>query len=477
LLALRASKINLMSQAPTAPRQVVGLIPWLPWPLSAWPWWTEPVRAERLALLRIGIALCLLADIALNYAPETFTYFGKGELGDPAIFHWRFQPPRMTWSLLRGVGDGVIVHLSLALWIMTTGWILGTTLARLLWIHKNPPANDRTGIATWLWTIAFLVYTAGLWSQMIDRAEIDFLAWVVPLAGFSLACLFFVLDLSTRLREETHHLPWLPLLGALATSLTLASIGYVLAQIEPIDKSTWFARLLRPWQEDNILLAVAMGLWIASACLLLLGFSTRLAAVLTWLLSMSFANANMYLDNAGDTVRLILLFYLMLCPCGAVWSIDALIQRAAALTPDPSPKGRGEKYIHPWPIRLIFVQMIFIYFVNGLFKLLGPTWQDGSALHYVLGDLAITRFSQVALPLPIELTRLLTWSVTAWEVTFPLMVPWKWPRRIALVFGIVFHLGIFATLELGGFVPYALCMYLPLVPWERKPPGVENGTV
>ena len=27
--------------------------------------------------------------------------------------------------------------------------------------------------------------------------------------------------------------------------------------------------------------------------------------------------------------------------------------------------------------------------------------------------------------------------------------------------------GVFAALELGGFAPYMLCLYLPLVPWER----------
>src|SRR5205823_3952047 len=37
-----------------APEQVVGLKPWFPWPLSRWRWLNEPVRAERLAALRIG---------------------------------------------------------------------------------------------------------------------------------------------------------------------------------------------------------------------------------------------------------------------------------------------------------------------------------------------------------------------------------------------------------------------------------------
>src|SRR5581483_5576329 len=43
------------SQPMSAP-VVAGLRPWYPWPLSRWRWWTEPVPAERLAALRIGLA-------------------------------------------------------------------------------------------------------------------------------------------------------------------------------------------------------------------------------------------------------------------------------------------------------------------------------------------------------------------------------------------------------------------------------------
>ncbi len=64
-----------MSEVSTTSR-VVGVVPWLPWPLSAWRWWTEPVRAERLAALRIGLALCLLLDIVLTYLPGVGTFFG-----------------------------------------------------------------------------------------------------------------------------------------------------------------------------------------------------------------------------------------------------------------------------------------------------------------------------------------------------------------------------------------------------------------
>src|SRR5205807_2696390 len=126
------------------------------------------------------------------------------------------------------------------------------------------------------------------------------------------------------------------------------------------------------------LLLWAMGLWIGFAALLLLGCATRLAAVATWMISMSFANVNPNLDNAGDTVRSILLFYLMLCPCGAVWSVDALFRRHS-----------GPVYVHPWPLRVIFVQMVFMYFMNGAYKLFGANWIEGNSLHYVLGDVVL----------------------------------------------------------------------------------------
>lgn len=464
-------------EATSTERQVVGIAPWLPWPLSAWSWWTEPVRAERLAAFRIALAACLIFDISYNYAPLTHTLFGKGALGDPEIFDYCFRSSRMNWSLLRGVGDGALQYLSLLCLIFTTLWITCTSLVRLLFVRKNPPVNDRTGYAMYLWMAALAVYVLGLWSHMIVAKGFDFLAWIVPLLGFTVLCLFAVLDIGTRLRQVNHPIPWFRLALAFSMCILLIVGGAVLAQQAPakdpdapageqavvneFDKDAWFIRVLGSWQADDetregvSLIKVAVGLWIGFATLLMLGIATRLSAIATWLLSMSFANSNPYLDNAGDTIRLILLFYLMLCPSGAAWSIDALFARR-----------QGPVYVHPWVLRVIFVQMIFIYFMNGLYKLFGANWIEGSSLYYVLGDVCLARFSQVMLPVPYFLTRIMTWSVLAWEVGFPLLVIFKWPRRFALVMGVMFHLGIFATMELGGFVPYALCMYVPLLPWE-----------
>jgi len=169
-------------------------------------------------------------------------------------------------------------------------------------------------------------------------------------------------------------------------------------------------------------------------------------------------------------------------PGGGLCGIS-LVQREAPLP--------GPYYVHPWPLCLLFVQMMVIYLFNGIAKAYGHTWHEGTSLYYVLCDLSLSRWSYAALPLPLWLTSVLTWSVLWWELLFvPVMlVPWhrladrvarvrrwgirhlagllRWNREIFLVFGASFHVGILVSMELGFFAPYMLCLYLPLLPWER----------
>ena len=84
-----------------------------------------------------------------------------------------------------------------------------------------------------------------------------------------------------------------------------------------------------------------------------------------------------------------------------------------------------------------------------------------------MGDFTLTRFSQADNLLPLWALQAMTWSVLVWEVSFPIMILHPWSRVVALIFGALFHFGILFSMELGFFVPYALCLYLPLLPWER----------
>src|SRR5688572_11525012 len=102
------------------PTHLAGAEPWLPWPLSAWRWWTEPVAAERLAALRIGLAAVLLVDILTTYVPNLEAFFLDSGPGGSRVFGWYTQSPRWTWSLLRGLGDPLNYTLILLGWLAVT---------------------------------------------------------------------------------------------------------------------------------------------------------------------------------------------------------------------------------------------------------------------------------------------------------------------------------------------------------------------
>jgi hypothetical protein len=442
--------------------RVVGVVPWLPWPLSAWRWWTAPVRGERLAALRIGLAACLLLDLLVTYLPGLLRYYGPDALGGPEHFGWLTGSPRLTWSLLRGFADPLTSFLALAGWALVTLWILfdlGTRLLR----GEGPRERDALRFSLPIWTFAGTVYVLGVWARLAANGEELEFAWVAPLVLAAVAMFFLGTEL-LRFGRRGAEGPR-AILALLAVNVVCAAVflaGAHLSVQRQLESESIWSRVLSPWDKDAEALVIAMGIWIGVTVMLLLGLWTRPAAIATFMLSCSFANLNNQIDNAGDTIRGIILFYLMLCPCGAVWSVDRLWQRWRSTD-------AAVPYVSPWPIRLLFIQLAFIYFCNGVYKLAGDTWRDGTSLYYVLGDCTLTRFSLAQLPLPIWLIKVLTWSVVTWEVSFPVLVVNRWTRMVALLFGVGFHLGILCTMELGFFAPYALCLYLPLVPWERLP--------
>lgn len=466
---------------PPSPVRFVGAEPWLPWPLSAWRWWTEPVAAERLAALRIGVALFLFMDILWTYLPNLDTFFLDGGPGGSRVFGWYTQAPRWTWSILRGLSDPLIYTL------ISIGW-LGTTLGIVFdWLARS------SAMIGWKWRIAWLTLGIALigssWGRAWDSSASENLFWLAPsvVAATALAALF----VETLYAVVGSAMKPALIMAAvtLGCAAVLLAIGGMLAS-QSLDLP-FLRSLVRSWQGDSDLLRAAGLIWATATALLAVGWQTRTAAITTWVLSTSFANLNPNIDNAGDVIRGIILFYLMLCPCGAVWSLDRCWQRWRSREPEvleranvatdhamSAPAGAsgpartdgraGEcLVISPWALRLLFIQLVFIYFMNGLYKLGGDSWMNGDSLHYVLGDVTLTRFSYAQFPLPLWLTRISTWAVLTWEVSFPLLVCCRWTRTPALVFGVLFHVGIYVSMELGNFVPYILTMYLPLLPWER----------
>jgi hypothetical protein len=89
-------------------------------------------------------------------------------------------------------------------------------------------------------------------------------------------------------------------------------------------------------------------------------------------------------------------------------------------------------------------------------------------MHYVLANVAWTRFAYADLPFPPGTALAMTWTTLVWELFFPVLMLVPKLRAPALWLGVLFHLGTGALLPLGLFPVYMLCLYLPLVPWERQ---------
>ena len=492
----------------TAPQNgaFVGLDPWLPWPLSGWRWWTVPVPGQRLASLRIGLATVLLLDMLLSYGPRLTDLFGPGSLGSSELFSWYSELPRWRWSLFRGFDHPFLSSFALISWFATTlmlffcrnslrtiwivwlisgavfqfglwsreiaaekttnlgllapliPWIVASVFLTLALRKINSPVWI---IAGWVLTTIIMAIDLAWFDQDIPwirgNAEtgltIDY-AWLVPLVPWILGNMFLILEL----KKKNVAIGWITFGWALTT--ILLAIGIWLVPLAKHGNASYFRTFLQtPWDASPMVLRAGFAVWLVSVILLLVGFCTRTSAVVAWVLSTSFANLNPNIDNAGDTVRGIIMFYLMLCPCGAAWSIDGLLARRRGRT--------GPVFVSPWALRLLFVQMTLIYFMNGIYKLTGTEWRDGTSLYYVWCDLTLSRFSYAQIALPLWLVQILSWGVMVWEVGFPVWVAIPWTRTAALLMGVAFHLGIMLTMELGFFGPYMLTLYLPLVPWER----------
>jgi uncharacterized membrane protein YphA (DoxX/SURF4 family) len=219
---------------------------------------------------------------------------------------------------------------------------------------------------------------------------------------------------------------------------------------------------------DPQAISLMLTLWMGATVGLLIGWNTRLCAIVVWVLAVSFTNLNIYAINAGDHIRGILLLYLMLVPCGAAWSLDAWLHSRG--NANSTSVAARQVQAHPWALRLLLIQLAWMYCTSGLCKLSGENWLAGNSLYYVMHDLSLTRFSADLLPMPYWLTQLATWSVLVWELTFPLLILFRRTRVPALLAGVMMHVGIFVTMELGCFPLYLLVVYAALLleQWQLR---------
>ena len=144
--------------------------------------------------------------------------------------------------------------------------------------------------------------------------------------------------------------------------------------------------------------------------------------------------------------------------------------------------------IAPWSVRLMQIQVCLMYFFTGLAKLgdsfdprlivdqgwgvffaqwIKNDWLDGQAIYWVLNDVSLTRWPYCRLVVPMLICRLLSWGTIVFEVGFTFFVCIRPLRKYILIGGLLLHLSILASMEIGWFSQATMCWYILWVPGER----------
>ena len=202
---------------------------------------------------------------------------------------------------------------------------------------------------------------------------------------------------------------------------------------------------------SNGLLWLVHGLALLILALFTLGFYTRVTSILAWIITISYCQRLTGAFFGLDQVNAMLVMYLMLAPCGAVYSIDSW--RAGR-------QGRAlsqSKVSTNVSMRLIQIHLCVIYLFGGISKMRGEMWWDGSAVWYSIANpeyqsIDVTWLGQFPL-----LIALLTHTTIFWETFYCVLI---WPRQtrpLMLLMAVAVHGGIACFL---GMITFGTAMLI-----------------
>lgn len=224
----------------------------------------------------------------------------------------------------------------------------------------------------------------------------------------------------------------------------------------PTADFTWSVFRLLP--DDNAVFAGWVVLLVASIALTV-GWHSRLAAVLVFVMVVSFERRNPFVMNAGDVLLRVEALFIALASSGAALSLDQRRRTGSFWTAE-------QRRI--WPVRLMQIQVSVIYVSTVVAKLHGETWQDGTAVSYSLRQNDLLFFTAPRwITDNLLISNVLSWSTLVVELAIGLLV---WNRRCrpwVLAAGVVLHMSIFVSMSIGLFSLAMVVLYLAFLPSGR----------
>ncbi|RMF42833.1 MAG: hypothetical protein D6753_06560 [Planctomycetota bacterium] len=199
-----------------------------------------------------------------------------------------------------------------------------------------------------------------------------------------------------------------------------------------------------------------------NAVLMTAGVFSRWQAAMLFFWMVSFQHRNPLILDGEDTVFRLFAFYLMWMP------MDARLSLWRALRGAPAVPLRATQPL-AWPIRLMQLQMCFLYLSAAWSKWQGAAWRDGSALFYVIqmGDLFGRGWWPASVLESEALIRTGTWSVVVVEAALPLLLLLPRTRKAGVFLGIALHLMMEYSMHLFLFQWVMIIGLLSFLDFDR----------
>lgn len=210
--------------------------------------------------------------------------------------------------------------------------------------------------------------------------------------------------------------------------------------------------------------ATLFAIALLAAFMLLIGWRTRLATVVSFILILSLHSRNPLLLHHGDSLVRFLLMWSMFLPLGAVASVDARRRSPPAVASPVLSVGSAA----------LLLQGFFVYLVATISKLQYDAWWDGRALYAVVNKASYARpLGEYVAQFP-ELLEFFSHATLFVEGAIPLLLfsPWRRDvcRVLAVLMGIGLHAGIYSVVDVGTFQPVTSLALFPALPaslWNR----------
>lgn len=219
-----------------------------------------------------------------------------------------------------------------------------------------------------------------------------------------------------------------------------------------------------PFVQKSILShSIIWGVWVTVLMMLIIGFKTRLAAVLNYVFVLAFIVHNNFYEYHMDYSYAGISFLMMIVPLSNSLSIDRLLLKLkySSKNNEFSPPQITSKLYY---YLLLLVGIGFVYFDSIFFKFSNVGWKNGLGMWLPASLPQITILEDQWLLNQKYLIIGLGYLTIAFELFFPFLFWIKKIRIPFLIIGLGLHFGILVEFPIPFFALGVIAIYLLLLP-------------